>query len=104
MTRSGNKELMLPRLDWGRRTLDIDLPAGQVVTSQRAPAAAPITDLAQAMRQALEAPYRFPALRLALTPDDHVTIAVDEHLPNLVELLLPLLEHVRAAGVAPEAI
>src|SRR5262249_58527419 len=43
-------------------------------------------------------------LRRALTPDDHVTIVIDERLPRLADLLIPLLEHVSSAGVAPEAI
>ncbi len=63
-----------------------------------------LTDLPGAVRHALEHPFNFPALRRALTPDDHVAIAVDEHLPRLTEILVPLLEHIRDAGVAPEAI
>src|SRR5205823_854441 len=43
-------------------------------------------------------------LRRALTPDDHVTIVVDEHLPRLPELVTAILEHVTAAGVAPAAV
>ncbi len=46
---------------------------------------------------------RFPRLRRALTPDDHIAIVVDEELPRLAELLVPLLEHVHSAGVAPES-
>jgi nickel-dependent lactate racemase len=56
------------------------------------------------VRAALEHPVDFPALRRALTPDDRVVVVVDEQLPHLVELLVPLLEHIVAAGVAPEAL
>jgi nickel-dependent lactate racemase len=39
-----------------------------------------------------------------LTPDDHVTIVVDEGLPHLADLLTPVLEHVTGAGISPDAI
>src|SRR5262249_41637553 len=64
----------------------------------------PVKDVASAMRQVLENPLRFPPLRRALTPDDHVTIVLDEDLPRLGEMLTPLLEHVASARVSPEAI
>src|SRR5262249_3614000 len=64
----------------------------------------PVSDLAEAVRAALEVPVNFPALRRALTPDDHVTIVVDENLPHLVELLSPILEHISQAQIAPSAI
>jgi nickel-dependent lactate racemase len=89
---------------WGRQTLDVDVLDRNLVASCRGPVAAPLTDLASAVHRSLEEPLRFPALRKALTPDDHVAIAVDEGLPRLPELLVPLLEHVRSAGVAAEAI
>src|SRR5208282_733451 len=41
---------------------------------------------------------------LALTPDDHVAIVVDEHLPRLPELLTALLEYLGRNRIAPEAI
>ena len=50
---------------------------------------------------ALQAPFDFPPLRRALTADDHVTIVVDERLPDLARLLTPLLEELTAAGVDP---
>src|SRR5579871_2902093 len=62
-----------------------------------------LTDPSAAVRAALEEPFGFPALRRALTPDDHVTIVLDETLPRLTELLVPLLEHIQSAGVTPEA-
>jgi nickel-dependent lactate racemase len=52
----------------------------------------------------LETPLGFPALRRALTPDDHVAIIVDEKLPHLPQLLAPVLEHLTQARIAPEAI
>jgi nickel-dependent lactate racemase len=43
-------------------------------------------------------------LRRALTPDDHVAIAVDEQLPDLPRFLTPLLEHLASARITPDAI
>jgi nickel-dependent lactate racemase len=56
------------------------------------------------VRASLETPIGFPALRRALTPDDHVVIVLDEQLPRLPQLLMPVLEHVTGAQVAPAAI
>jgi hypothetical protein len=41
---------------------------------------------------------------LALSPDDHVAIVVDEGIPQLARLLVPLLEHIGQAHVKPDAI
>jgi nickel-dependent lactate racemase len=82
----------------------VEVAAGRLIAVQPPPIAPSLADPAAAVRAALEHPRDFPALRRALTPDDHVAIAVDEHLPDLAALLTPLLEHVGSAGVAPEAI
>jgi nickel-dependent lactate racemase len=89
---------------WGRQIMEVDVLDQNLVASRRPVAAPPITDLAGAVHKALEEPLRFPALRRALTPDDHVAIAVDERLPYLPQLLVPLLEHICSAGVSAEAI
>jgi nickel-dependent lactate racemase len=64
----------------------------------------PLPDPSAAVRQALETPSGFPALRRALTPDDHVVIVVDERLPHLPEVLIPIFEHIQQAHVRPEAL
>jgi nickel-dependent lactate racemase len=56
------------------------------------------------VRAALEAPYRFEPLRRALTPDDHIAIALDADLPHAAELLTGVLEHLESAGIAMEAV
>jgi nickel-dependent lactate racemase len=43
-------------------------------------------------------------LRQALTPDDHVTIVVDEGLSDLPRFLTPILEHIARAHVLPETV
>jgi nickel-dependent lactate racemase len=97
-------------LYYGRERFECDVhsePPGSTrrlaVQPPRAPLE-PVPDIGAAVRAALETPIGFPALRRALTPDDHVTIVVDEQLPRLAELLVPILEHVKQAQVAPSAI
>ena len=89
---------------YGKEHLDVTLREGSVLDVRRAPAAPALPDPAAAVRAALEAPHAYPALRLALTPDDHVAVVVEEHLPHFVELLTAVLGHIRQANVAPEAI
>lgn len=88
-------------MDCGLERFEFEVAEDRLITGPRSPAA--LADPAAAIRAALEQPHGFPALRLALTPDDHITIVVDEELPRLAELLVPLLEHIRGAGVAPES-
>jgi nickel-dependent lactate racemase len=91
-------------VDWGRQHLELDVAAENVVAAQRAALNPPLADPAAVLRQALDEPFDFPPLRRALTPDDHVVVFVDEHVPQLPRLLVPILEHIRSAGVAAEAI
>jgi nickel-dependent lactate racemase len=92
-------------LHYGRGHLECDVPDGNLVAVQSPPTPVePVRDLGAAVRAALEAPVGFPPLRRAVTPDDHVTIVVDERLPYLVELLVPILEHLGEAQILPEAI
>jgi len=88
-------------MDCGLDRAEFEVADDHLIPGPQPPAALP--DPAAAVRAALEQPHGFPALRRALTPDDHVAIVVDEHLPHFVALLVPLLEHVHSAGVAPEA-
>jgi nickel-dependent lactate racemase len=91
-------------LDYGQEHLDLEVREDQLVEVRRQPPAPPLSDPAAAVRTALEAPVDYPALRRALTPDDHIVIVLDEQLPCLPEVLTPVLEHVALAQVAPESI
>ena len=88
-------------LGYGRESVELDLPSGVVAPSAPAPG---VVDAAAAVRAALETPHGWPALRRAVTPDDHIAVVVDEQLPHLGALLVPLLDHLRQAGVAPDAV
>lgn len=91
-------------LTYGLERLQVEIDDSRLLTVQRQAIAPPITDVAGAMRAALEQPHDFPPLRRALIPDDRVVIVVDEHLPQLPTLLPPLLEHILQANVKLEAI
>src|SRR5262245_1878143 len=91
-------------LSWGKQQMQVEVAEKNLVPLRRDAPAPALADPAAAVRDALEGPIDFPPLRRALTPDDHVAVVVDEHLPQLGRLLVPILEHVRSAGVAPEAI
>jgi nickel-dependent lactate racemase len=91
-------------MDYGREHVEYEVPDQQVVRLSRQEPAPALADPVAAVRAALESPRGFPALRQALTPDDHVAVVLDEGLPRLEELVVPVLEHIRKAGVATNAI
>jgi nickel-dependent lactate racemase len=87
---------------YGLDQVELTIPEEKWVASRPPPVA--LADPAAAVRAALEQPHAFPPLRRALTPDDRIAVVVDVRLPRLTELLVPLLEHIVGAGVAPAAI
>ena len=91
-------------IDYGSGHLDLDVADERMVQARHGSPAPRLDDPAEAVRNVLERPIGFPALRQALTPDDHVVIVVDEHLPRFRKLIAPVLEHVASARVAPERI
>lgn len=88
-------------LDCGLERMEFEVADDRRIAAPPPPAA--LADPAAAVHAALEQPFAFPPLRRALTPDDRITIVVDEQLPQLARLLVPLLEHIHSAGVAPES-
>ena len=95
---------MRTSLPYGRRRFEVEIPDDRIVPMQRAPRGEPLTDTTAALLNALENPFEFPPLRRALTPDDHITIVVDERLPQLVALLVPLLGYLQQAGIHADAV
>lgn len=89
-------------IDYGRQRLELDVD--KLVNVHRAPLAPALADVPAAVRDALENPFHYPALRRALTPDDHLALVIDESLPRLERFLIPILEHLVQAQIAPEAI
>lgn len=91
-------------IDFGLDRVELEVDDGRLVELRRAPSAPALADPAAAVHAALDAPLRYPPLWRGLTPDDHVTIVVDERLPCLGQLLVAVLEHVSRASVAPETV
>ncbi len=90
-------------LAYARQRLILEIDPARLVARPRAPLT-PLPDPVAAVRASIEAPFHFPPLRRALTPDDHIAVVVDEGLPDLGHLLVPVLDHILSAGVQPEAI
>jgi nickel-dependent lactate racemase len=88
-------------LSYGRERYEVEVADDRLIPGGVLPAA--LSDPAGSLRTALEQPFEFPALREALTPDDHVVIVLDEDVAHLGELLVPLLEHIQSAGVSAGA-
>jgi hypothetical protein len=89
---------------FGSELLKLEVADSNAVPTHRQPHTPDLTDPAEAMRRALEAPLRFPPLRQALTPDDHLALVMDERLPVISGLLPPLFEHLALSDIAISAI
>jgi nickel-dependent lactate racemase len=99
-----NFEDRIVQVTLGDFNVAVEVPDGAIIAGHRAELAPNLTDVAAATRSALEQPLRFPPLRRALTPDDHVALVVDERLSQLGLLIEQVLSHVVDAGISPEAI
>lgn len=91
-------------IDYGQSQLQVEIPAEKQVVLQRPAVGAPLADPLAAVEAALESPHEYPPLRRSLTPDDHLAIVVDPHLPCLAEMVTAIVRHAAGAGVAPEAV
>jgi nickel-dependent lactate racemase len=91
-------------IGYGLEHVDYEVPAASLVAARRPPTAPAIADLSRAVNDALETPNGFPALRKALTPDDHVVIVADDHLPHQREMLSAIVEYLIQARIQPGAI
>jgi nickel-dependent lactate racemase len=98
-----SERIMQVTVNFGRSRIELEAISSRVIGGARPPDPG-VADPPAAVRAALEAPFEYPALRRALTPDDHVTVVVDERLPGLAYLLVPILEHLTRAGVAAHAV
>jgi nickel-dependent lactate racemase len=91
-------------IGYGNEQAEYEVADGNFVIPRRQPKAPPLTDIGQAVRDGLEKPIGFPALRKALTPDDHVVIVVDGHLPHMDEMLTAIVDYLIQARIPLAAI
>ncbi|OWK34740.1 lactate racemase domain-containing protein [Fimbriiglobus ruber] len=92
-------------LSVGTDTWQLQLRPETVVELRRQPVSPPAGGPRELVLAALEQPFGFEApLRRAITPDDRVTIVLDERLPHVADLLSGVIEHLGSAGIAPTAI
>jgi nickel-dependent lactate racemase len=92
-------------LQVGLNPWSVTVPPGKAVELRRAGIpSVPTGSPRELVRAALEAPFGFEPMRRALTPDDHVTIVLDDALPHAAELLAGVLDHLRTAGIGPAAV
>ena len=91
-------------LQFGEQSFELRVPADKHRAIAQPATTMALADPGQALRECLEKPTNFPALRLALTPDDHVAIVIDPGLAQLGTLLSVLMEHLQSARIQPEAV
>lgn len=66
----------------------VDLPSGRIVRIHKAPVEA--ADFADQVRRQLHGPLDFPALELAIVPDDRIVIALDRNTPGAAQIVAEL--------------
>lgn len=95
---------MRVQIRYGLEQAEYEVAEDDLVIPRSQPRTPPLVDIAQAVHACLEAPHGFPALRKAITPDDHLAIVVDNRLPHLDEMLMAIVEYLIQAGIRQNAI
>jgi nickel-dependent lactate racemase len=86
----------------GRSIWTVDLGTSTPLVAQRGIEPLPLANVSEAVAKSLEYPIRFEAMRRALTPDDRITLVMDDRLPQLSSLLVPILDHLQSARISME--
>jgi len=82
----------------------IAVESDRLIELHRPPLPASTVSPRQMVRDALECPFGFEPLRRALTPGDHITVVLDDRLPDAAELLAGVLEHLRGAEIECDSV
>lgn len=92
--------MTLISLDYGSsERWESELPEGRILYSGLGPE--PLIDPLAAARESVRQPIEFPALELALVPDDRVTIVLDRAVPSAAEIISGIWSSFTVAGVDP---
>lgn len=89
---------------YGMEQVEYEVADANFVVPRRQPPTPPLVEIAQAVQACLETPFGFPALRKAITPDDHLAIVVDNRLPHREEMVKAIVEYLVQSGIRPTAI
>ena len=93
----------MPVLRFGSKA-EITIPDEEEVTTFGQNSNDPITDIAQAVRDALKSPDGYPDLASMTIPEDHVAIVVEPGLPHAADLVAGVVSELMAAKIEPECI
>lgn len=88
----------------GPKRWPLSVPTEKLISEKHSQYTKPTLSAKDLVAQALEKPFGFESMRRAITPDDHVSIVVDDQLPCLAEMLTAIFEHLISAGVQPDAV
>ena len=87
-------------LRYGRdATIDLDLPDESVLADWSHSDGQPLSDPAAAVAAALVEPLDFPPLARAVTPDDHVAIALGSGIPQMPAVVAGIVHVLLEAGI-----
>jgi hypothetical protein len=89
-------------VDFQDEGLEFELPREQLVASWSGPRAGHSSEVDTAMRDALENPLDFPAIRHLVVPGDRVVVAMDPTCPRPASIVKTLVRAFEDAGVPPE--
>ena len=95
--------MTLISLDYGSsERWESDLPSERIFFSHLGPK--PVSDPLAMAKEAVRQPLGFPALELAMVPDDRVVVVLDRGVPSAAEILAGIWPAFVSAGVDPENI
>ena len=93
---------MSTTLEFGRKSkLELELPNELLVAEHAGPRGQELSDVAAAVRSALESPMGLPSIAKMVIPDDRVVIAIEEGLPEAPSLFAGTVLTLAAMGLDP---
>ena len=81
--------------------LRLDLPSGVLIAECDGPRDEVIVDPSAAVASAIGAPIDFPPLEQAAAPGDRVVLAVESEIPQVADVVAPIIEALQRRGVEP---
>ncbi|MFK7778421.1 MAG: lactate racemase domain-containing protein [Gimesia sp.] len=91
-------ESVLVKLNYGTTgEFSCEIPTERIICYHKAPA--PLEDVLQATKQALNSPLELPPLDLAVVPGDKITIIVDYEAPSVAKIIQSLWDYFSDCGI-----